>query len=403
MLTTEPGNRCDAINTPILLRGDRPLSSSAQQAVPLEIESAQGGGYRSQAGGGNATEVPQTDGGGGGGSSSSRSNGPQQQQQDRLDDDDVSPLHHATHERLPSQRQRPARSAAAPWPRRWLGGRQWRWDEHRLWVSSFDGAGAGATTTATAASPESGQPKTKKKPKAAKKKRDGFFIKIANIPSKWMWFLNPRDTVFEWARGHRSESHARHKQTRAERRIKRRIKRKARKSRKARKAGKELQGDCTATTGTAAAVMQRLEEEARVREAAAAAAAATTNTSLDAASAPRLITQYGRIWLGPQAAGGDGAISYHNDNNDSRISITVSNSNDGYFIPPSPPYTGGVVAPPNSVADSAYYRLPLIISSSSQRLPRAERDSSALQSSYQQLPSDDESTLEGPALLQPGD
>ncbi|CAK7213952.1 hypothetical protein SCUCBS95973_001975 [Sporothrix curviconia] len=161
-------------------------------------------------------------------------------------------MHEDFHKQKSSRRQNANSDATLPWPKRWLGSRQWRQQQGRgagLWESSFDGpaatAGTGLTgayttsvvhkvsdkvtcthqlvltaNTTGAASVGGGAtaPSTSTSAVAASAankavgswatKKDGKRAKLvgdmANAPMKLMWLLNPRETLFQWAQA-RSE------------------------------------------------------------------------------------------------------------------------------------------------------------------------------------------------------
>lgn len=233
-------------------------------------------------------------------------------------------------------------------------------------------------------------------------KRSKLIGDLTDIPARWKWFINPRETVFDWAK---SEAHN-------EKRLQRKRAKKAKAAkRKALKALKEQEAQVAqqsqdqsasvdvygpaATTGEegstvandgARTVVQRLEEEARARAAAALGPSGNTNTNAntntnnpgstseavfeteafaEAAVAPRLVTQYGRVWVRPQtmygeegsvAATGDGATSNVDNDDDDDASSDYDNG-PGVVASPPPGCSCGVAAPPNSVADSGYGRM----------------------------------------------
>ncbi|KAL1900505.1 hypothetical protein Sste5346_002226 [Sporothrix stenoceras] len=342
-------------------------------------------------------------------------------------DPQVSRLHISIHERLQRQRatqhsRRTIAGVSVPWPRRWAGSLQWRREQaqrQQLWESSFDGttgtltgtggltsgittsitqqlcddlsathqlsltANFAGTTGATVAPPAAASAAAAA---TAKKnaKRSKLLGDLEGIPARWKWFLNPRETVFEWAKN----------EAREKKRIERKQAKKAKKLKaKALKALKEQEaqlvqqsqsvdvygpGVATGEEGSAndgaRTVVQRLEEEARTRAAAALVLPTTANTTevlieseafAAAAVAPRLVTQYGHVWVRPQtmygegggsvAATGDGATPNVNDNDNTDDDASSDYENGpGAVASPPPGCTCGVAAPPNSVADSGY-------------------------------------------------
>lgn len=357
-------------------------------------------------------------------------------------DPQISQLHISIHERLQVQRannrsRRTIAGVSVPWPRRWAGSLQWRREQaqrQQLWESSFDGttgtlAGTGGltsgittsitqqlrddlsathqlsltanfagTTGATVAPPAA--PSAAAAAAAAKKnaKRNKLLGDLGDIPARWKWFLNPRETIFDWAKN----------EAKNEKRLERKRAKKVKKAKaKALKALKDQEaqviqqsqsvdvygpGAATGEEGSAEAnngartVVQRLEEEARVRAAAAlvvpvVAGANNAGVSAEvvieseafaaAAVAPRLVTQYGRVWVRPQtmygegvpvAATGDGATPNVNDEasddnddaNDHDDASSDYENGPGVVASPPPGCTCGVAAPPNSVADSGH-------------------------------------------------
>ncbi|CAK7210248.1 hypothetical protein SBRCBS47491_000712 [Sporothrix bragantina] len=166
----------------------------------------------------------------------------------------VAQLHLRLHENFQKEKGRrrrrnanPDTNVPAPWPKRWLGSRQWRQHQGRgagLWESSFDGPSAtagssltGAYTTSvthkvsdnvtcvhqlvltansTGAASVNGGATTGSSTTAAAAatasnkavgswatKKDGRRAKLvgnmANAPTTLMWLLNPRETLFQWA------------------------------------------------------------------------------------------------------------------------------------------------------------------------------------------------------------
>jgi hypothetical protein len=349
-------------------------------------------------------------------------------------DQQVSQLHNSIHERLQRQRatQRSRRTIAGvsvPWPKRWAGSLQWRQhqaERQQLWESSFDGttgtlgatggltsgfttsitrqlgpdltatnqlsltANVAGTTGATVAPPGASFTSAAAVKKNSKKNK--LVGDLSDIPQRWKWFLNPRETVFEWAK---NEARNKKRLERKQAKIVKAAKRKALKELKEQEAkvvqlsqdqsvSVDVHGPAAATSGEESAandgartVLPRLEEEARARAAAALSPPGGTSESNHGASAeelieaevfaaaavgPRLVTQYGRVWVRPQtmygeegsvAATGDGTTSNMGNPRDDDASSGYD-TGPGVAASPPPCCSCGVAAPPNSVADSGY-------------------------------------------------
>ncbi|CAK7199817.1 hypothetical protein SEUCBS139899_002503 [Sporothrix eucalyptigena] len=206
---------------------------------------------------------------------------------------------------------------------------------------------------------------------------------MANAPMKLMWLLNPRETLFQWAQARSDDTE------RAKRKALKEQRRQRKKAAAKRKAeglpplteedeelsqrlqealvgsatvpsstiaaplvNGEIGGEGLSGSGDISAVAQLPSGESSVSDAATASTSAMPLETVHKGSVTalsvvghRLVTQYGRIWMPQQTPhgeeeasidAGDGAVSDLGD-----IGSVLSNC-------------GGLVAPPNSVADSVY-------------------------------------------------
>ncbi|KIH93926.1 hypothetical protein SPBR_05939 [Sporothrix brasiliensis 5110] len=327
-------------------------------------------------------------------------------------------------QRAAQRGRRTIAGVSVPWPKRWAGSLQWRQNQaarQQLWESSFDGTtgtlgatgglASGLTTSITQqlcpdlsathqisltaniggnvggttapaavvpAVPPAASTAANKNAKANKLLGDA-----TDIPQRWKWFLSPRETILEWAMAKaRSEKRMERKRTKKDKAAQRKAL-KALKEQEAKVAQKSvsvdvygpgvatgeevpLDGDDAVRTAE-----QQLEAQARARAAATlgprppgteAELAVEAEAFAAAAVAPRVVTQYGRVWVRPKnmygeegsvAATGDGAASnVDNDNIDDASSYYENGL--GVAASPPPCCACGVSAPPNSVVDSGY-------------------------------------------------